>query len=80
MLGRFCLAELDLLNKMHFTFEVVPCFRRYFKRCASILAQCYEGLVGWLGGEKTTLGEDMRSQVAGPDHTTRPKGDHSFKG
>ena len=64
----------DLLNKIQFTFEVVPClisglFRRFFRRCASILAQCYEGVGGWEGrvgrgggegGGKTSSGEDMR--------------------
>ena len=42
----------NLLNKIQFTFEVVPClilglFRRIFQRCASILAQCYKGVGGW---------------------------------
>ena len=42
----------NLLNKIQFTFEVVPClisglFRRFFRRCASILAQCYKGVGGW---------------------------------
>ena len=48
----------NLLNKIQFTFEAVPClilglFRRFFRRCASILAQCYEGVGGrggWGGG------------------------------
>ena len=36
----------NLLNKIQFTFEVVPClilslFRRFFRRCASISAQSY---------------------------------------
>ena len=44
----------NLLNKIQFTFEVVPClisglFRRFFRRCASILAQCYKGVGGWEG-------------------------------
>ena len=79
MLGHFCLAELDLrsnlLNKIQFAFEVVPClilgpFRRFFQRCASVLAQCYKGLhrmrggVGGEGGGKTIPGEDTRSQLA----------------
>ena len=39
----------NLLNKIRFTFEVVPClilglFRRFFHRCASILAQSYKGV------------------------------------
>ena len=65
----------NLLNKIQFTFEAVPClilglFRRFFRRCASILAQFYEGVggreegrVGWGGGEgggKTSPGEDTR--------------------
>ena len=63
----------NLLNKTQFTFEVVPClilglFRRFFQRCASILAQCYEGVGGreegrggWgEGGGKTSPGEDTR--------------------
>ena len=37
----------NLLNKIQFTFEVVPClilglFRQFFHRCASILAQSYK--------------------------------------
>ena len=67
-------------NKIQFTFEVVPClilglFRQFFRRCASILAQCYEGVggreegrggwggKGWVGregGGKTSPGEDTR--------------------
>ena len=36
----------SLLNKIQFTFEVVPClilslFRRFFRRCAPISAQSY---------------------------------------
>ena len=69
----------NLLNKIQFTCEVVPClilglFRRFFRRCASILAQCYEGVGGreegrrggeggvggGEGGEKTSPGEDTR--------------------
>ena len=66
----------NLLNKIQFTFEVVPClilglFRRFFRRCASILAQCYKGVGGreeggWggvgggEGGGKTSPGEDTR--------------------
>ena len=68
----------NLLNKIQFTFEVVPClilglFRRFFQRCASILAQCYEGVGGreerrggeggvggGEGGGKTSPGEDTR--------------------
>ena len=42
----------NLLNKIQFTFEVVPClilslFRRFFRRCAPISAQIYEGVGGW---------------------------------
>ena len=41
----------NLLNKIQFTFEVVPClilslFRRFFQRCASILDQRYKAGVG----------------------------------
>ena len=65
----------NLLNKIQFTFEVVPCLisglsRRFFRRCASILAQCYKGVGGWeerVGGEgrwggrwQKTPGEDTR--------------------
>ena len=52
----------NLLNKIQFTFEVVPClilglFRRLFHRCASILAQRYKGWVGgWVGGEQGQVG------------------------
>ena len=64
----------NVLNKIQFTFEVVPwlisgLFRRFFRRCASILAQCYEGVGGWEegrggwgggeeGGGKTSPSED----------------------
>ena len=89
----------NLLNKIQFTFEVVPClilglFRRFFRRCASILAQCYEGVggweegrVGWGGGvgreeekppQVKTRGDQLPTD--GPDHPTRPKGHHSGQG
>ena len=89
----------NLLNKIQFTFEVVPClisglFRRFFRRCASILAQCYKGVGGWEeregrvgrggggGGGKNpqvkTRGDQLPTD--GPDHTTRPKGHHSGQG
>ena len=76
----------NLLNKIQFTFEVVPClilglFRRFFRRCASILAQCNEGV----GGREEenppqvkTRGDQLPTD--GPDHTTRPKGHHSGQG
>ena len=78
----------NLLNKIQFTFEVVPClilglFRRFFRRCASILAQCYKGVGGWEeregrvgrgggeGGGKNpqvkTRGDQLPTD--GPDHT-----------
>ena len=59
----------NLLNKIEFTFEVVPClilglFRRFFRKCASILTQCYEGVGGGEGrvgrDEEKTPGEDTR--------------------
>ena len=64
----------NLLNKIQFTFEVVPClilglFRRFFRRCASILAQCYKG-----------VGRELPTDGHGPDHTTRPRGHHSGQG
>ena len=81
----------NLLNKTQFTIEVVPClilglFRRFFRRCASILAQCYrvggEGGAGGEGGGKNpqvkTRGDQLPTD--GPDHTTRPKGHHSGQG
>ena len=76
----------NLLNKIQFTFEVVPClilglFRRFFRRCASILAQYYEG-VGGREEEKPpqvkTRGDQLPTD--GPDHTTRLKGHHSGQG
>ena len=85
----------NLLNKIQFTFEVVPCwilglFRRFFRSCASIFAQCYKrwaggrrGRGGWDGeggGKKTqvnTRGEQLPTD--GPDHTIRPKGQSSFR-
>ena len=70
----------NLLNKIQFTFEVVPClilglFRRFFHRCASILAQSYKGVGGWEaggagrggggeGGGKSYPGEDTGPPVA----------------
>ena len=66
----------NLLNKMQFTFEVVPClilslFRRFFKRCASILAQRYKEVGGCMGkgggwGERwqKPSGEDTGPSVA----------------
>ena len=85
----------NLLNKIQFTFEVVPClilglFRQFFRRCASILAQCYKGVGGWeeregrvgRGGGKNpqvkTRGDQLPTD--GPDHTTRPKGHNSGQG
>ena len=89
----------NLLNKIQFTFKVVPClilglFRRFFRRCASILAQCYEGVGGreegrggWGGGvgreeekppQVKTRGDQLPTD--GPDHTTRPKRHHSGQG
>ena len=57
----------NLLNKIQFIFEVVPClvlglFRQFFRKCASILAQFYEG-VG--GREEGGVGRDEKkpSQV-----------------
>ena len=86
----------NLLNKIQLTFEVVPwlisgLFRRFFRRCASILAQCYEGVGGWEEGWGGGVGreEEKPPQVKtrgdqlptdGPDHTTRPKGHHSGQG
>ena len=67
----------NLLNKILFTFEVVPClilglFRRFFHRCASILAQSYKGVGGWEAGRgggwggrwKKLPGEDTGPPVA----------------
>ena len=66
----------NLFNKIQFTFEVVPClilglFRRFFRRCASILAQCYEGVGGreegrggwgggWAGGRRGVEREEEK--------------------
>ena len=83
----------NLLNKIQFTFEVVPClilglFRRFFRRRASILTQCYEGVggreEGRVGREEEkppqlkTRGDQLPTD--GPDHTTRPKRHHSGQG
>ena len=76
----------NLLNKILFTFEVVPClifslFTRFFRRCASILAQCYKGVGGWQEAKAPqvkTRGPELPTD--GPDHTTRPKGHHSGQG
>ena len=83
----------NLLNKIQFTFEVVPClilglFRRFFHRCASILAQCYKGVSGQEaersgeGGGKSfqVKTRDHQLHPDGPNHSTRPKGHHSGRG
>ena len=81
----------NLLNKIQFTFEVVPClilglFRQFFHRCALILAQCYKGVGGRRVGVGGGEGDGKNSQVKtrghqspsdGPDHSTRSKGHHS---
>ena len=56
-----------------FTFEVVPClilglFRRFFHRCASILAQRYKGAGGWAGGGRGGGGGGESSQVKTRGH------------
>ena len=91
----------NLLNKIQFTFEVVPClisglFRRFFRRCAPILVQCYKGWgvggggmggggVGEEGGEGGGKSPHVKTRsdqlpTDGPEHTTRPKGHHSGQG
>ena len=90
----------NILNKIQFTFEVVPClilglFRRFFHRCASILAQSYKGMGGWVGGGEGRVGvgggegggkkpqvktQGHQSPPDGLDHPTRPKGHHSGRG
>ena len=82
----------NLLNKIQFTFEVVPClilglFRRFFQRFFLVLQGG-----GRVGGEGGAGGEGGRWQnpqmktrgdqlpTDGPDHTTRPKGHHSSQG
>ena len=55
MPGRFCLAKLDFSNVLN-KIQLVPLGHSDdFLRCASILAQHYEGVGG--------SGENMRSQV-----------------
>ena len=71
MLGHFCLVELDLVNKIQFTFEVVPClilglYRRFFRRCVSILSQRYERMSGW---EEGWGGRRKSPQVKTQGHT-----------
>ena len=73
----------NLLNKIQFTFEVVPClilglFRRFFRRCASILAQCYEGVGGreegrggWGGGGEGGVGGGEGGGKTSPGEDTR---------
>ena len=88
----------NLLNKIQFSFEVIPClilglFRRFFHKCALILAQHYKGVGGWEAGKRgagrggegggkspqvKTQGHQSHSD--GPDHSTRPKGHHSGRG
>ena len=60
----------NLLNKIQFTCEVVPClilglFRRFFRRCASILAQYYEGVGGWEGGGEGGAGREEEKPPEG---------------
>ena len=60
----------NLLNKIQFTFEVVPClilglFRRFFQRCASFLAQCYKGVGGWEGGWEEGGGKNPQVKTRG---------------
>ena len=83
----------NLVNKIQFTFEVVPCliFRRFFRRCAPISAQSYKGVGGWEAGRREGVGGVGREEAKapqvktrgpelltdGPDHTTRSAKGHS---
>ena len=63
----------NLLNVIQFTFEIAPClilglFRRFFRKCASILAQCYEEVGGTEGGGK---GRVEREEEKPPQVKTR---------
>ena len=80
------MAELDLvanlLNKIQFTFESCSLldfrsFQMIFRRCASILAQCYKGVSGWEereggeGGRGRRGGEVGREVEKTPGENTR---------
>ena len=90
----FSRTELsNLLNKIRFTFEVVPClildlFRQFFHKCASILAQSCKGVSGWVGGREGRVGVGVgdgegggkSSQVKIRGHQSPPDGpDHSTR-
>ena len=64
----------NLFNIIQFIFEVVPClisglFRQFFRRCASILAQCYEGVGG--GEGRVGGGEGGREEEKPPQVKTQ---------
>ena len=82
----------NLLNKIQFTFEVVPClilglFRRFFSKVCINFSPVLRG-GGWEEGEEgkeeekppqvKTRGDQLPTD--GPDHTIRPKGHHSGQG
>ena len=81
---------LNLLNKIQFTFEVVPCwilglFRQFFEGVHQFSPSVTrDGRVGGEGGmgreeekppQVNTRGEQLL--IDGPDYTTGPKGHHS---
>ena len=76
MLGRFGLAEPDLvvnlLNKIQFTFEVVPClilglFRRFFTGVHQFWPSVTRG---WVGGRREGAG---KGGVVGRDVAKAPR-------
>ena len=94
MLGRFCLAELDL-NKIQFTYEFVPCLilDDFLEVCINFGPVLQGGR--WVGGREgrvavgsengggkmpqvKTRGHQLPSD--GPDRSTRPKGHHFVQG
>ena len=85
----------NLVNKIQFTFEVVPCliFRRFFRKCAPIQPRVTRGWVGgrqgggkgWGVGREESKAPQMKTRgpellTDGPDHTTRSKGHSSGQG
>ena len=86
----------NLLNKIQFTFEVVPCLilglqTIFWKVCITFSRALRAGgwvgggvvWVEWKGGEGGGKPSQMKTHklpTDGPDHANRSKGDHSGQG